>query len=77
MGRPAEERCQSVQRGARSRGQSLPRPTLCLLASPTSERVVTLARPPGTACLWGKEIKAAAGREERAQLRWARRARPG
>lgn len=77
MGRLAEERCQSVQRGAWSRGQSLPQPTLRLLASPTSKRVATLARPPGTAGLWGKEIKARAGREERARFSGAGRARPG
>lgn len=77
MGRLAEERYQSVQRWARSRGQSLLQSTLRLLASPTSKRVATLARPPGTASLWGKEIKAEAGREERARFRRAGRTRPG
>lgn len=59
MGRPAEEWRQSVQRGARSQGQSLPGPSLC--CSPTSEPVAALAG------LRDKEIKAAAGREEQAR----------
>lgn len=67
MGRPAEERHWSVQRGARSQGQSLPGPTLYRPVSSTSEPVAALARPPGTAGLRGKEIKAAAGRGERAR----------